>query len=145
MYHSLIFQDGDRIINTWDDWHLIPSSRPVFEPAAPMFKYVDIPGRDGQLDITDYLIGRPTYSDRKGSFEFIVKNGYDDWTIRRTQMAEFLNGRKMKVFLEDEPDYYYLGRFVFKGWKSEKDFSHVTIEYQVEPYRYYITGERGGL
>lgn len=145
MYHSLIFQDGNTIYNTWDKWHLIPSSRPVIVQPTAAYKYIDIPGRDGQLDTTDYLIGRPTYSNRTGSFEFIVQNGFGPWYERRTELAAFFNGKKMKVFLEDEPDYYYVGRFMFKDWKSEKDFSKVTIEYTVEPYRYYKTGTRGGL
>ena len=145
MYHSLIFQDGNTIINTWDNWHLIPSSRPVIVQPTAVYKYIDIPGRDGQLDTTDYLIGRPTYSDRKGTFEFIVANGFEPWFERRNKIAAFLNGRKMKVFLEDEPQYYYYGRFIFKEWRSEANFSKVTIEYQVDPYRYFIDGSRGGL
>ena len=32
MYHSVVIRVDDRFINTYDDWHLIPSSRPVIAP-----------------------------------------------------------------------------------------------------------------
>ena len=147
MYHSLIFQaDGEtKKYNTWDHWHLIPSSRPTFVQPSPVYKYIDIPGADGQKDLTNYLIGRPTYSNRQGSFEFIVANGWGDWFVRRTELAKYFTGRYMKCYLEDEPKFYYYGRFFFKDWKSDANFSKVTIEYQVKPYRYNKNGEEAGL
>ena len=145
MYHSLIFQDGNIRVNTWDNWRLIPSSRPTLVQPTPVYKYVEIPGRDGALDTTDYLIGRPTYSDRKGQFEFYVYNDGQNWVNRRAQIASFLTGKKMKMFLEDEPNYYYYGRFFFKEWKSDPQFSKVIIEYQVAPYRYLSNGQEAGL
>lgn len=135
MYHSLIFVDGNVTKNTWDDWYLIPSSRPVVTRPNVTYKYVDIPGMDGQLDITDYLVGRPTYSDCTGNFEFIVDNDHGDWATRKSELSSFLNGRKMKMYLEDDPQYYYLGRFTLKDWRSGANFSTVSIEYHVEPYK----------
>lgn len=145
MYHSLIFQYGDIKINTWDNWHLIPSARPVVAQPTPVYTYVDIPGKDGSMDLSDYLVGRPTYSDRTGSFEFYVANDYGNWASRRAEMASFLNGRKMKVYLEDEPQYYYEGRFWFKQWTPDASHSKVTIEYRLKPYRYHASGKEAGL
>lgn len=173
-YHSITFQpDGSNTTyNTWSNWHLISSSRPVVVQPNPVYKYIDIPGRDGQLDATDYLIGRPTYSTRNGSFEFNVVNSvgdvinygvkrnfntgadfqkdsavsYGDWTTRRAELASVLNGRKFKMFLDDDPNYYYYGRVFFKDWKSDQHFARVTIEYQMNPYRYNANnGEEAGL
>lgn len=145
MYHSLIFQYGDIKINTWDNWHLIPSARPVVAQPTPVYTYVDIPGKDGSMDLSDYLVGRPTYSDRTGSFEFYVANDYGNWASRRAEMTSFLNGRKMKVYLEDEPQYYYEGRFWFKQWTPDASHSKVTIEYRLKPYRYHASGKEAGL
>ena len=75
MYHSITF--GDK--NTWDDWHLIPSSRPLFNPPTPKTKYQDIPGANGKLDLSEALTGYPVYDNRIGSFEFYVMNGYQEW------------------------------------------------------------------
>ena len=145
MYHSLIFQYGNTKVNTWDNWHLIPSTRPTLAQPTPAYTYVEIPGADGSMDITDYLIGRPTYSDRQGTFEFYVANDYGNWAARRAEISAFLNGRKMKLYLEDDPQYYYEGRFFFKQWTPDASHSKVTIEYRVKPYRYLSNGKEAGL
>ena len=149
MYHSLIFQaDNDgRRYNTWSNWHLIPSSRPVVVLPTPVYKYIDIPGRHGSLDISEYLTGQVIYSDRKGSFTFYVDNNNRNWASRRAELATFFNGKKMKMWLEDEPAYYYYGRFVLKEWRtdSNSNYSQVTIDYQVAPFKYLSNGEEAGL
>ena len=146
-YHSLNFhyQDGSHSVNTWNDWRLIPATRPVVAQPAASYKYVDIPGMDGSLDLSTYLVGRPTYSDRSGSFTFYVANEdpvtgakYGDWALRKQQIAQYLDGSViLKMSLEDDPHYYYIGRFYMKEWSPGQNFSQVTIEYRVKPYKYY--------
>ena len=146
--HSITFKYGNTTKNTWDNWGLIPSSRPTMAQPTPVYKYVDIPGRSGSLDMTGYLVSndKPTYQDRKGSFEFYVPNDGTSWLTRRSELASFFDGGKMKMILEDEPDYYYYGRIFFKDWKSDPQFSKVTIEYQVSPFRYKVSNdEEAGL
>lgn len=144
MYHSLIFKDGTNIRNTWNNWHLIPAARPVVAQPTPVYKYVDIPGRSGSLDLSNYLVGKPTYSDRSGTFSFYVANedpktgkSFGDWASRKQEIAQFLDGRKvLKMTLEDDINYYYSGRFFLKDWTPGQNFSTITIEYRVAPYKY---------
>lgn len=142
MYHSITFTVGSTSKNTWNQFHLIPSTRPVVAQPTPTFKYVDIPGRDGSIDLTNYLIGRPTYSDRSGSFKFYVANDYGRWEKRKLDLAKFFDGKKeMKMELEDDPHYYYLGRFYLADWTPGASNSEVTINYRVKPYKYDSKGE----
>lgn len=146
MYHSLIFKekDGSNIKNTWNNWHLIPASRPTVVQPTPAYKYVEIPGRSGSIDLSDYLVGKPTYSDRSGTFSFYVANedpktgkSFGNWASRKQEIAQFLDGRRiLKMVLEDDTSYYYLGRFYLKDWSSGQNYSSVTIEYRVQPYKY---------
>lgn len=131
MYHSVTF--GDK--NTYDDWHLVPSSRPVFAPPPVKTNYIDLPGTNGKLDLTDALNGRPVYENRTGSIEFIVLNGYGEWEDRYSEICNYLHGRKMKAILEDDPAWYYEGRFSVNEWRSEKDWSRIVIDYDVYPYK----------
>lgn len=136
MYHSITF--GEK--NTWDDWHLIPSSRPLFNPPGVKTNYVDIPGGDGVLDLTTALAGRALYNNRTGSIEFYVENGFKDWTALYSEIMIYLHGQKMRAILEDDPAYYYEGRFNVNAWKSDKDRSVITIDYDVGPYKKDIYG-----
>ena len=130
-YHSITI--GEK--NTWDDWHLVPTSRPKFNMPNVKTNYVDIPGGDGVIDLTTTLTGRPVYGNRQGSFEFLVMNDYGDWYERYSDIAMYLHGKEFKAILDDDPDYYYEGRFVLNEWKSDKDWSRITINYNVGPYK----------
>lgn len=138
MYHSIIF--GDK--NTWVDWYLIPSSRPVFNPPSPKTKYVDVPGADWHLDLSTALTGDIQYNGRSGSLEFIVDNGqlsdYDasKWSVLYSEILNYLHGKLMKATLEDDPSFYYQGRFSVNQWKSEPHNSKIVIDYEVSPYKY---------
>lgn len=139
MYHSVTF--GDK--NTWDDWHLIPSSRPVFNPPTLKTKTLEIPGGDGKIDLSEALTGYPVYNNRVGSMEFIVVNdSYDlvkthqEWYAVYSDIMDYLHGQQLQAFLEDDKEYYYEGRFTVNNWKSDKNYSLITIDYDVGPYKW---------
>ena len=138
MYHSITF--GEK--NTWTDWHLVPSSRPVINPPKPKTQYVDIPGADGSIDLTESLAGRPVFSDREGSLDFIVLNDFNvdgysyNWIDVYTSIMQYLHGKHMRMVLDDDPKYYYEGRFAVNSWKSDRSNSTITIDYVVGPYKY---------
>ena len=141
---------SEQSFNTWSTWNLIPTTRPMIVQPTPVYTYVDIPGADGSLDLTDFLVGRPTYSDRVGTFEFYVMNidltsGGDSWAVRKAAIASVLDGKQMKISLDDDKEYYYKGRCFLKQWTPGPNYSQVTIEYRVEPYRYYKDGTKAGL
>lgn len=131
MYHSITF--GDK--NTWDDWHLIPTSRPVFSPPPLKSKYIDIPGGDGEADLTELLTGTPKFGNRTGSFEFVVANDYLSWEVAYSIIMNYLHGKRMHAILEDEPGYYYDGRFTISEWRSNKNFATISIDYSVGPHK----------
>lgn len=140
MYHSIIF--GNK--NTWADWYLIPASRPVFNPPAPKTKFVDIPGADWHLDLSTSLTGDIAYSQREGSFEFIVDNGqlsdYNStiWFDLYSEIMDYLHGQIVQAMLEDDPNFYYEGRFAVNEWKSDPQNSKIVIDYNVAPYKYEV-------
>lgn len=139
MYHSITF--GDK--NTWDDWHLIPTSRPVIAPPEPKISQIDIPGSDGVLDLSDSLTGYMNYENRTGSIEFMVVNDlyylvdtHKEWSELYTEIMKHLHGKKMRMVLEDDPGYFYEGRFKVESWESEEHHSKITIAYDVGPYKW---------
>lgn len=155
MYHSITFGDGSLYpadysviekrgqfagVNTWEDWHLIPSSRPTVAQAGVSTNFVEIPGRrKGPVDMSEYLTNDIIYTQRSGSFEFYVDNDHEYWETIRSKIAAFLHGKSMKMCLEDDPNYYYEGRFSLNEWRSESWNSMIVINYVVGPFKYRIT------
>ena len=79
MYHGIHFVMDPKIgetesleYDTYETWHLIPTSRPVINPPEVKTKYVEIPGANGKLDLTESLTGYPLYDSRTGSIEYRV-------------------------------------------------------------------------
>lgn len=148
MYHSITFAKELALnpsghvragqlkgTNTWDDWHLIPSSRPVIASPGVSTKFVEIPGKHGRVDMTTYLCGYPIYSDRSGNLEFYVDNDHEYWEDIRKKIANFLHGQTYKISLEDDPRFFWEGRFALDNWKSEMTNSKITISYSISPYK----------
>lgn len=148
MYHSITFtrtvlnQDGtvaDRVSkNTYDDWKLVPKTRPVIDPPKVKTNYVDIPGSDGSIDLSEAVSPGPVYDNREGSWDFYVLNDYPtykDWVDIYNKVMNFIHGFKIIVTLEDDPEYEYTGRLSVKDWKSQKDWSSITIDYILEPMK----------
>lgn len=136
MYHSITF--GEK--NTWDDWHLVPSSRPVFLPPEQKVMQIDIPGGDGVINMSETLTGYPIYNNRKGSIEFIVMygDGYGSWATRYSEIMDYLHGRSKRAILkDDDPFFFYEGRFFVSSWVSNPDGtgSRITIDYDLAPYK----------
>lgn len=131
MYHSVTF--GEK--NSWDDWYLIPSTRPVINPPKKKTNFIDIPGSDGHIDLSDVVSGYPVYENRTGTIEFIVENGHKPWSETFSDIMDYLHGKNMKAVLEDDKYYYYEGLFTVDDWKSDKSYSLITIGYNVKPYK----------
>lgn len=140
-YHSIVI--GNK--NTWDDWHLIPSSRPLFNPPPVKTSYVEIPGGDGILDLTTAMTGKPMYSNRTGSWEFYVENGFKGWSALYSEIMLYLHGKKMTAYLEDDPMYYYEGRFSVNQWRSDPAQSLIVIDYNVAPYKKFSSNDEDWL
>lgn len=131
--HSIIF--GSK--HSWNDWKLIPAKRHSIAPPSVNEKVIEIPGASGYLDLTDTLLGFPTYKDRQGSFEFYVANDQSmPWQQLYSEIAAYLHGRERKCILTDEPAYYYQGRFTLDSFSAGKSYSTVQIKYTLEPYKY---------
>lgn len=138
--HSVTFilTNGDRY-NSWKDWFLIPATAPVVAAPTERTSYVTVPGRSGSWDLSQAVAGRPVFDDREGSWEFYVDNGHFAWqTVYSTVMAA-LQGRRMRVILEDDPSYYYEGAVWVDKPSREKNFSKITLKYRLAPYKKEIT------
>lgn len=121
--------------NTWDDWHLIPSTRPLVNPPRPNTKGVQIPGMNGTVDMSRVLTGYMTYQNRSGSWEFIVENGHLDWATTYSTIMAYLHGKEMYCVLEDDDKYFYKGLLSVNSWKSDKSWSLIAIDYDLYPYK----------
>jgi phage-related protein len=100
-------------IHSFFDLNLILSAVKI-PPAAPKTTYVEVPGADGSVDLTE-AHGEVRYSDRQLEFTFTA-HPLDamKWEERKTAVSNALNGKRCRITLDSNPDYYYDGRVVVK-------------------------------
>lgn len=148
MYYSLTFLpfkdsatpkppynlDTDR--NTWEHWRIVPTSRPVFAAPSPKTNYVEVPGANGKLDLSQVLTGYPLYSNRTGSIEFVVMNDFRHWQQAYTDIMTTVHNRKLYCVYEEDPEYYYVGRWSVQNWTSAEGHSKITLSYDLEPFKW---------
>lgn len=133
--HSITF--GEK--NTWTDWHLIPSSRPVIAIPEQKTNYIELPGENSSLDFSDYLSGDPIFSNREGDIEFVVDHDkWDHWEMARNEISNYLRGRELRMILADDPLWFYSGRFTMSNWRNGQNYSLVNIKYVLKPFKYRI-------
>ncbi len=136
MYHSLII--GGK--NTYSDWHLVPDGRPVINPPSLKIVDVEVPGANGTLDLSQALTGYALYNMREGTVLFHVLNDKPiSWVNLYSAIANFLSGKTLNVYHEDDPDWYYKGRMYVESWVNNNDgtWSDITLGYTFQPYKFY--------
>ena len=134
MYHSITISGR----NLWDYWHLIPTNRPLVAPPAITMNQVAIPGMDGFVDISEIISGRMNYGQRSGTWEFAVHPQYSDfepWAPKYSEIMSFIHGKEHTIIFEDDPAYYYTGRLKVNQWQPGQNWSTVSIDYVLQPYK----------
>lgn len=125
---------GDK--HSYKDWKLLLGSRPEVSPPLPKFNYIDIPGGDGILDLTEALTGDIQYQTRKLEFTFLTLKARRKWHSLYSELQGCLHGERMKVILDEDPAFYYIGRVKVDKWKSSEKFSTIVVSAEVDPYKY---------
>lgn len=120
--------------HSFRDFKMLLASKEIGAPEVKVNK-LDIEGADGSLDLTDFF-GEPKYENVQHKFEFstIVPSGQFLSVFDTVKNA--IHGKKMRVILDDDPLFYYVGRLSVSSFTNEKNVGKVTVEADCEPYKY---------
>jgi len=118
--------------NSYTDFGLILSQKEIGE-AVPRTNYVDVPARDGALDLTE-AFGEVKYNNRTHVFTFSYIGHAKDWLATVSAVTNYINGKKHKIFIE--ANYYWIGRCTVKPAASQRGIREIIIECDCEPYKY---------
>lgn len=119
-------------VHSYKDLNLV-LSKVVIPPATVKTQFVDIPGGDGSVDLTEAL-GEVRYKDRECSFTFTVFPS-DDFEEKKREVSNLLNGRRFKIILDKDPGYYWDGRCSIDSYASDKKINQIVVKATVSPYK----------
>ena len=120
------------------DFGLVLYSKKISPPVVKTTT-IDIPGRDGKLDITEALTGRVAYEDREISFVFRVPNPKEEWANIYSDVLNRLHGKRMEIVLDDDPDYFYAGRISIDEFATSRSLAEIGVKCIVAPKKTYKT------
>lgn len=120
--------------HSYVDFGLILSTKTIGAPPAKT-NVIDIPGADGVLDLTDYF-GETTYNNRILSFQFRTIAEMSEFPNLFSTIQNAIHGKKLKIVIDGDEDFYYIGRVNVNEWKSNGRVGLIVVDCDCEPYKY---------
>lgn len=135
-YARFTVVDIDREYDT-RDWMLFMCDVSVSDPEARRYQ-VDVPGRDGTLDLTEAL-GGVYFANRTVQMTFRCVN----YTTARfhyvsSQLRNALDGRLVQLTLFDDPAYFWKGRCQVETDRSGLEATEIRVTVDADPHKYSI-------
>ena len=122
--------------HSWRDFSLILGDKTIGAAEAKTAE-VEVPGADGVLDITEYF-GDINYKNRSLQFVFSTIVPQKEFLKLFSKIQNAIHGKKIRIILDDDPDFYYIGRVTVSEWKANKNVGELTIDCDCEPYKYKV-------
>jgi len=135
---------GDK--HSFDDWHVYLDGFEVEYP-TPRRITVDVPLRNGVLDVTSALTGdRIYYENRKIKIDFKVIDNPLPWQELYSKIANYLHGKPMRIIYDMDP-YYYWDAYscILSTPSADEDVGSFSIECDCYPYKKEVLEKTTGM
>ena len=131
---------GDK--HSYNDFGLLMKTK-VISPPEVQTKFLEVPMRNGSIDMTDTLTGSVKYKNRPITIKFKILDRYEDVWTKVSEVENYLHGDRMKVIFDDDPGFYYVGRLSVKNPSINKNVGTFEVTGIMEPYKYDASIEDG--
>ena len=121
-------------VHSYHDLRLILGKKEIGSPPVKERK-TDIEGADGYLDHTEFF-GEAKFENAVHKFEFSTTVPQEEFLSQYSMVKNALHGKKVRVILDDDPNFYYIGRLKVSPFNSEKAVGSLSVEADCEPYKY---------
>lgn len=123
-------------IHTGDDLGLVMTKKDLPPPTAQTYS-VSVPGRNGDIDLSEFLTGEVAYNNRTLSFEFFG-NGSRETVLELIDTMLGYHGQKVEIILDDYPDWYYTGRAKVE-YTDSGYYATFRLTVDAQPFSYAIS------
>lgn len=123
--------------HTYRDWGLIWTGTEIGAP-EPQLTLVEVPGRDGSLDLTEAISGDLVrYKNRQLRLHFTAHDkSRENWHLTDSKIRNYCHGKRMEVFLDSDKSYFWIGRIAVETTKEAPYHSDFVISVDAEPHKY---------
>lgn len=121
-------------LHSYNDLNLILNSKELGSPEVKV-REIDIEGADSSLDLTDFF-GEAKFENLTHKFNFSTIVPHKQFPSLFSTVKNALHGKKMRIILDDDPLFYYMGRIHVSGFANEKNIGIISVECDCEPFKY---------
>lgn len=104
----------------------------------PKLVKIQIPGRDGELDMSEALSGYINYGNRQVNLSIGITGDDKVSESKKQQVLVAVLGKRIKLQLS-HLDGYFLGRCIFSSISREMAHHTLNLTFSCDPYRYFIS------
>lgn len=123
--------------HTYTDYGLYVTNTNPVEPPEVKAEYIEVPGRNGQIDLTEALTGYTVYNNRQIVLELGGRKRSQDWPGFMSNFLNDIHGKSVKVIFDNDPSYYYQGRATVESdYEKGNEIARFTLTINAEPYKY---------
>lgn len=131
-------ESNGEVIHTYDDWNLYITNTNVIGNPEQYTNYVTVPGRDGRLDMSEALTGRPIYIRRELTINLASSRPKTMWDATISYFRNHINGRVCRITFDNDVSYFWRGRVRIEDFESAMTLGQFTVKVEAEPYKYSI-------
>lgn len=120
---------------TYDDYGMIQTKKEI-TPPKPKTTYLSVPGRDGDLDLSESL-DEIHYEDRTILLSYFIDGKYDRRLETISRFVNAYNGQSVTLIdVDDTPSWYYKGRAIITELVNLNAYSTLEMELRCDPFMY---------
>lgn len=137
---KIIVESTGRFFHSYDDWGLyITNTNYIGEPKQ-YTRYIEIPGRNGLLDLSEAISGRQIYTSREIKINLAGRRDKTDWDGVISAFRNDINGKVCRLIFDNDKSYYWRGRVDIKDFNSVLNLGKFVVDVpNAEPYKYSLT------
>lgn len=127
---KIIFNDEE--IHTGNDLDLVQEVKEIGKPEIQSYP-VEVPGRNGLLNLTKGLTGKVVYSNRELSFQYFG-TGTRERLLEIDALLSYYHGETVRIIDDDYPDHFYEGELSVES-TFNSNYITITLTVDAQPFR----------
>lgn len=133
---TITVESSREAFHTLNDWGLYVVNTDYIKEPVQYTKYIEIPGRNGLLDVSEAVAGRQIYTNRMLNIELSGIREKKNWDSVVSAFRNKINGKVCRLTFDNDKEYYWHGRITIKNFLSELSVGKFTLEVNADPYKY---------
>lgn len=124
---------GDKDLYT--DFGCILAHVEIGVPSAQT-KYIEIPLRNGKLDLTELLADDVKYDSRPIKITLLYEG--ESVMNKASEIENYLHGKKFNINFDEDVNYFYIGRVEVANYTITKYGGKINLTAECDPFKYNV-------